>query len=248
MSVGVHSVDDAGLRSVRTAWLHPLPGVARQNGGMSQTQAIPGLDRERLVGLAFRMLGTMADAEDAVQEAFVRWYRLDNAASHDVHNPIGWFATTTSRICLDVLGSATRRRELYVGPWLPEPVPDARFLGGALAEASDPGEQLATSDAVSMALLAVMERMTPAERVAFVLRDVFEYSAADIAEVLGRSPGAARQLASSARAKVADSATLPDAGTLPPCGELNRPGSARRSYARFAPATWTAPSKRLTQR
>lgn len=83
---------------------------------MSAQLPVPGLDRDQLVGLAFRMLGTLADAEDAVQESFIRWYRLNEQQRNEVTNPVGWFAKTTSRICLDVLKSASRRRELYVGP------------------------------------------------------------------------------------------------------------------------------------
>ncbi|MFE6233953.1 sigma-70 family RNA polymerase sigma factor [Cellulosimicrobium sp. NPDC057862] len=170
---------------------------------MAQQSPVPGVDRGRLVGLAFRMLGTVADAEDAVQEAFVRWYRLDDAAREAVARPAGWFATATSRVCLDVLKSASRRHDLYVGPWLPEPVPDERYSLRPAPE-DDPAEHAVRSDSVSMALLTVMESMTPSERVAFVLRDVFAFPVADVADVLDRSPGAVRQLASSARARVRD--------------------------------------------
>lgn len=160
-----------------------------------------GVKREPLVGMAYRMLGSIPDAEDAVQEAFVRWYRLTDSERARVHNPIGWFAKTTSRICLDVLKSASRRHDLYVGPWLPEPVSPDRFLQPR-SEDQDPASRVAETESLSMALLTVMEQMTPAERVAFVMRDVFEYPIADIAEVLDRSPGAVRQLASSARARI----------------------------------------------
>lgn len=173
---------------------------------MSDALPVPGLDRDRLVGLAYRMLGTVADAEDAVQEAFVRWYRLDDAARRNVANPVGWFAKTTSRVCLDMLKSASRRHDSYVGPWLPEPVPDDRYAVHT-AEAGDPSERAMRTESVSMALLTVMETMTPAERVAFVLRDVFDFPVADIAEVLDRSPGAVRQLASSARTRIRDAGT-----------------------------------------
>ncbi|MCS4276572.1 RNA polymerase sigma-70 factor (ECF subfamily) [Mycetocola sp. BIGb0189] len=155
--------------------------------------------------MAFRMLGTVSDAEDAVQEAFIRWYRLDDHVRSSVTNPVGWFAKTTSRICLDVLKSSTRRHETYVGPWLPEPIPDSRFRVGLTVSGEDPLDRAEQGEAVSMALLTIMETMTPAERVAFVLMDVFGYSATDITEVLERSPGAIRQLASSARARLAKS-------------------------------------------
>ncbi|MCP2265805.1 RNA polymerase sigma factor SigJ [Promicromonospora thailandica] len=178
---------------------------------MTQGWPVPDLDRDRLVGVAYRMLGTVADAEDAVQEAFVRWYRLDGTARAAVGNPVGWFVRTTSRICLDVLKSAPRRRERYVGPWLPEPVPDGRY-GVPAPRDDDPELRAVRAESVSLALLTVMESMTPAERVAFVLRDVFGYPVAEIAEVLGRSPGAVRQLASSARARVAAAGPAADGG------------------------------------
>ncbi|MGM7424725.1 sigma-70 family RNA polymerase sigma factor [Cellulosimicrobium sp. ES-005] len=179
---------------------------------MSQTSGPRDVDRDRLVGLAFRMLGTVADAEDAVQEAFVRWYRLDDAGREAVTNRVGWFARTTSRVCLDVLKSAPRRHDRYVGPWLPEPVADGRYATPTLQD-GDPAELAVRSESVSMALLTVMESMTPAERVAFVLRDVFDVPVAEVADVLDRSPGAVRQLASSARARVAaggDVSGVPD--------------------------------------
>ncbi|WP_423464022.1 sigma-70 family RNA polymerase sigma factor [Promicromonospora sp. MS192] len=178
---------------------------------MTQVWPVTGLDRDRLVGLAYRMLGTVADAEDAVQEAFVRWYRLDEGARADVGNTVGWFARTTSRVCLDVLKSARRHHELYTGPWLPEPVPGGRFQVPA-PSGGDPAERALAAESVGMALLSVMESMTPAERVAFVLRDVFDYPVADVADILDRSPGAVRQLASSARARVAAHGPEPTAG------------------------------------
>lgn len=164
-------------------------------------------ERRRLLGLAYRMLGTTAEAEDAVQEAFVRWYRLDASERAAVENPAAWLTRVTSRVCLDVLGSARARRERYVGPWLPEPVPGdlfARGDGAGSVDVADPAERVARDESVSTALLVVLESMTPAERVAFVLHDVFGYSFAEVAETLGRTPAASRQLASSARAHVRD--------------------------------------------
>jgi RNA polymerase sigma factor (sigma-70 family) len=192
-------------------------GGLGDDGRMTHVWPVAELERSRLVGLAFRMLGTVADAEDAVQEAFVRWYRLDDDARAAVRNPVGWFARTTSRICLDVLKSASRRHELYVGPWLPEPVPDGRYR--VPAPDGDPADRAVRTASVSMALLTVMESMTPAERVAFVLRDVFGYPVAEIADVLDRSPGAVRQLASSARSRVAE--TGPELPTGEPGARLS---------------------------
>lgn len=150
--------------------------------------------RQHLTGVAYRMLGTTADAEDAVQETFARWYRLSEAERAAVDRPAAWLTRVLSRVCLDVLGSARARRERYVGEWLPEPVP---------ADAvDDPAERAALSDSVGLALLVVLETLTPAERVVFVLHEVFAVPFGEIAEAVGRSPAACRQLATSARRRV----------------------------------------------
>jgi RNA polymerase sigma-70 factor (ECF subfamily) len=162
-------------------------------------------ERRRLVGLAYRMLGTVSEAEDAVQEAYLRWYRLDDAERQAIANPAGWLTRVTSRICLDMLGSARARHERYVGQWLPEPVPENLFAGDAAEGASgagDPLDRVTLDESVSTALLVVLESMTPAERVAFILHDVFGYPFDEIAAIVGRSPTATRQLASSARRRV----------------------------------------------
>lgn len=145
-------------------------------------------ERARLLRLGYRMLGSTSDAEDAVQETYLRWYRLSEEERRAIERPVAWLVKAATRVCLDMLGSARARRERYVGPWLPEPVPTSTNA----------------DESVSMALLVVLEAMTPAERVAFVLHDVFGYAFADIAEILGRSPEACRQLASSARRRVRD--------------------------------------------
>ncbi|WGL50980.1 RNA polymerase sigma factor SigJ [Nocardioides sp. BP30] len=154
-------------------------------------------ERRRLIALGYRLLGTLEEAEDAVQETYLRWYRLSEAERAAVENPQGWLTRVASRICLDILKSARVRREQYVGPWLPEPVPSE-----LLAAPTDPADRITLDDTVSSALLVVLEAMTPAERVAFVLHDVFELPFAEIAEVVGRTPAAVRQLATSARRKV----------------------------------------------
>ncbi|WP_241965205.1 RNA polymerase sigma factor SigJ [Microbacterium telephonicum] len=157
--------------------------------------------RAALTAVAFGMLGTLADAEDAVQETYVRWMRLPDADRADIRSPGAWLTRVTGRICLDVLGSARARRERYVGEWLPEPVPaDSSVAHAAL----DPYERVERSEAVSTALLLVLETLTPAERVVFVLHDVFAVSFDEIAAVIGRSAAACRQLASSARRRVRD--------------------------------------------
>lgn len=164
-------------------------------------------ERRRLLSLAYRMTGTVADAEDVVQEAFVRWYRMTDAERAGILNPPAWLTTVASRISLDLLTSARRRREQYVGQWLPEPVPLDLFVGGeriapASASDADPLDRVALDDSVSTALLVVLEAMTPAERVAFVLHDIFDVPFPEIADIVGRSSAAVRQLATSARRHV----------------------------------------------
>jgi RNA polymerase sigma-70 factor (ECF subfamily) len=154
-------------------------------------------ERRRLVALAYRLLGTLEEAEDAVQETYLRWYRLAEEERAAIGNPQGWLTRVASRVCLDVLKSARVRREQYVGPWLPEPVPS-----DLLALPADPADRVTLDDTVSTALLVVLEAMTPAERVAFVLHDVFGLPFAEIADVVGRTPAAVRQLATSARRRV----------------------------------------------
>jgi RNA polymerase sigma-70 factor (ECF subfamily) len=156
-------------------------------------------ERRYLVSLAFRMLGTVAEAEDAVQETYARWYRMSEAERDAIEVPRAWLTRVASRICLDMATSARARRERYVGPWLPEPVPRAAFPA---ATGEDPLERVTLDDSVSTALLVVLEAMTPAERVAFVLHDVFAVPFKEIAEAVGRTPAACRQLAASARARV----------------------------------------------
>ncbi|MEX5270250.1 RNA polymerase sigma factor SigJ [Kocuria sabuli] len=179
--------------------------------------ALVNTERRRLVALAYRMLGTVGEAEDAVQEAFLRWYRLDEAERADIANPAGWLTRVTSRICLDMLGTARARRERYVGQWLPEPVPSAAFAGTGSADIAavtsagldDPLARVTLDDSVSTALLIVLEAMTPAERVAFILHDVFAYPFDDVADIVGRSPTALRQPASSARRRIRSQRTHP---------------------------------------
>lgn len=153
------------------------------------TDRDPHDHRPQLVGLAYRILGSVAEAEDAVQEAYLRLHRqtpgtIDNAGA--------WLTTVTSRVCLDRLASAQARRERYVGDWLPEPI----------TTEPDSAEQLESAESISMAFLVILETLTPAERVAFLLHDVFGYDYADIAATLERSETACRQLVSRARKHV----------------------------------------------
>ena len=147
--------------------------------------------RRRLRGLAYRMLGSMADAEDAVQEAYLRWHDADR---EHVAEPRAFLITTTTRICLDVLKSARVRREEYVGPWLPDPVTDTAALA--------PDAQTEMAEDLSVALLLALEQLSPLERAAFLLHDVFDYSFTQVADTLGRNEAACRQLASRARTRV----------------------------------------------
>jgi RNA polymerase sigma factor (sigma-70 family) len=158
--------------------------------------------RQRLINVAYRLLGSVADAEDAVQEAFIRWYALTPDAREAIETPVAWLTTVTSRICLDQLGSARARRERYVGQWLPEPVPDRTEWSGDAAV--DPAERITLDESIDMAFLVVLDSMSPAERVAFLLHDVFRYPFDEVSEIVGRTPAACRQLASTARRKVRD--------------------------------------------
>jgi RNA polymerase sigma factor (sigma-70 family) len=151
-------------------------------------------ERRRLTNLAYRLLGSLAEAEDAVQETYARWYAMTPEQRAAVEVPGAWLTTVASRVCLDLLGSARARRERYVGAWLPEPLPEP--------SSPDPADRVTLDESVNMALLVVLESMTPAERVAFVLHDVFRYSFAEIARITGRTPAACRQLASSARRRI----------------------------------------------
>ncbi|MFI9601009.1 RNA polymerase sigma factor SigJ [Streptomyces sp. NPDC052043] len=162
----------------------------------NSTDGIAG-ERRQLINVAYRLLGSASEAEDAVQDAYAHWYGLPRSRREEILSPGAWLTTVTGRICLDLLGSARARRERYVGAWLPEPLPDRAewdHAGG-----SDPADQIVLDESVVMAFLVVLESMTPAERVAFVLHDVFRYPFAEIADVLGRTPAACKQLAASAR-------------------------------------------------
>lgn len=145
--------------------------------------------RPRLVGVAYGLLGTIAEAEDAVQEA---WIRLQRSDPTEIEDLTGWLVTTTSRIALDVLRSARARRETYVGPWLPEP----------LESAPDPADSVSLTDSISWAMLVVLETLSPAERAVFVLHDVFGLTFDEVGGALGRDAVACRKLASRARKHV----------------------------------------------
>lgn len=159
-------------------------------------------ERRHLINLAYRLLGSLADAEDVVQETYLRWYAMTPQDREQIAAPGAWLTTVASRICLDQLGSARARRERYVGQWIPEPLPDTAEWT-SVRPAADPADRITLDESVTMAFLVVLETMTPAERVAFVLHDVFGYRFAEVGRIVGRTPGACRQLAGSARRRVA---------------------------------------------
>ncbi|HEX4831738.1 MAG TPA: RNA polymerase sigma factor SigJ [Trebonia sp.] len=201
------------------------------------TRPEPGLDavmgeRRQLINLAYRMLGSLAEAEDAVQEAYARWYALGAAQRAAIESPGGWLTTVASRVCLNLLGSARARREAYVGEWLPEPLPEpGEWPGGQPGAGADPADRVTLDESVAMAFMVVLESMTPAERVAFVLHDVFRYPFAEVAEITGRSPAACRQLASAARRRLR-------APRRPPGGQS--PDAARAGVVRAFKVAWEA--------
>lgn len=163
-------------------------------------------EKRQLINIAYRLLGSLAEAEDVVQETYARWFALSPRQRDAIESPGAWLTTVASRICLDLLGSARARRERYVGEWIPEPVPDpTEWLSGRPSRTSvDPADRVTLDESVNMAFLVVLESMTPAERVAFILHDVYGYPFDQVAEVTGRSPAACRQLASSARRRLRD--------------------------------------------
>jgi RNA polymerase sigma-70 factor (ECF subfamily) len=187
--------------------VQPAPGQGRPDPGLDAIMS----ERRQLINLGYRLLGSLAEAEDAVQEGYARWYAMSAQQREAIASPGAWLTTVVSRICLDLLGSARVRRETYVGEWIPEPVPDGtQWISerpGAIA--ADPADRVTLDESLTMAFLVVLESMTPAERVAFILHDVFRYSFPEIAEILGRTSAACRQLASSARRRVRASQAPP---------------------------------------
>src|SRR5437773_371472 len=188
--------------------------------------------RRRLLGLGYRMLGSMADAEDAVQETYLRWHAADRDS---VSDPRAFLMTTTTRICLDMLTSARAKREEYVGPWLPEPVLDTAALA--------PDRRTELAEDLSIALLLTLDRLSPLERAAFLLHDVFDFSFSEVASGLGRSEAACRKLAGRARSQVR--AARPRGATAPSAGPREIGGKHAQLLSAFAAATQAGDLNRL---
>ncbi|MEU7896668.1 RNA polymerase sigma factor SigJ [Nonomuraea sp. NPDC049152] len=176
------------------------PGHARTDPSLSAIMS----ERRQLINLAYRLLGSLAEAEDVVQETYARWYAMSRQQQEAIESPGAWLTKVASRVCLDLLGSARARRERYVGEWIPEPLPDrVEWVNGRSGgTTADPADRVTLDESINMAFLVVLESMTPAERVAFILHDVFRYPFAEVAEIVGRTPAACRQLATSARRRI----------------------------------------------
>jgi len=187
------------------------PEAATPRPPSPDAAAVFEAERPRLVRLAYRMLGSFAEAEDVVQEGWLRWSAAEQAA---IRSPGAWLTRVVTRLALDALKSARARRESYFGPWLPEPVVEA--------------EEEAAADEVTVTLMLALERLSPLERAAFLLHDVFGQPLEEIAATLGRDGAAVRQLASRARRHVRDSR---------PRFPVDRDASARITRAFFAAAS-----------
>lgn len=203
-------------------------------GAMSNPAASFEPHRRRLLGLAYRMLGSMADAEDAVQETYLRWHAADR---NKVLDPRAFLMTTTARVCLDMLTSARARHEEYVGPWLPEPVVDTAALA--------PDSHTELAEDLSIALLLTLDRLSPLERAAFLLHDVFDFSFGEVATTLERSEAACRQLATRAREHVR--AGRPRVTVAPPANSGEIDARHEELMSAFVAATRSGDLHALTQ-
>ena len=178
--------------------------------------------RPRLFGIAYRMLGSAADAEDIVQDVWVRWQTTDRSV---VRSAVAFLATTTIRLAINVMQSARWRRETYLGPWQPEPVDTS----------ADPGLGVERGEALELAVLILMEKLSPAERAAYVLREAFDYAYRDIADTLRLQEANARQLVSRARQHMANGRRRPAYGTGSSCRlQRNRPPDQYQSLMDIA--------------
>jgi RNA polymerase sigma-70 factor, ECF subfamily len=197
MPTGSSAVTDAG-RSWSSGDLIAGEDEAIMTSGSARDESDEGIEaaigafnesRPRLFGIAYRMLGSVAEAEDIVQEAWVRWQRTDRTV---VRNPAGFLTTVTTRLALNTTESARARREQYVGPWLPEPVDTS----------ADPSLGAEKAEALESAVLVLLEKVRPDQRAAYVLREAFDYSYDEVADILDTSAANARQLVSRAKKSV----------------------------------------------
>jgi RNA polymerase sigma-70 factor, ECF subfamily len=170
----------------------PNAKTGEHDDGLSAFAAV----RPRLFGIAYRMLGSAAEAEDIVQDVWLRWQATDRSV---VENPPAFLATTTTRMCINFAQSAQSRRETYIGPWLPEPVDTS----------SDPALGAERGEALELAILLLLEKLSPTERAAYVLREAFDYSYRQIADILQMEEANTRQLVSRARKHIADGRRTP---------------------------------------
>jgi len=187
---------------VSSCWYVPLDTAPEAGGPATDREERLAAEFERhrsyLRSVAYRMLGSLTEADDALQEG---WIRLDRAAPSDATNLRPWLTTVVGRICLDMLRARRSRREEYRGSWLPEPIVGA---------VSSPEDEAVLADSVGLAMLVILESLTPGERLAFVLHDVFAVPFEEVAGIVGRSPEASRQLASRARRRLRAGRTDPD--------------------------------------
>lgn len=147
--------------------------------------------RARLFGIAYRMLGTHAESEDILQEAYIKWHQ---ANAGEIETPEAWLVTIATRLSIDRLRKASRERETYIGPWLPEPI--------VVSDAISPLEELELASNLSMAFMVLLERLSPIERAAFLLHDIFDCAYSDVARIVGKTETASRQLIHRARERV----------------------------------------------
>jgi RNA polymerase sigma-70 factor (ECF subfamily) len=168
---------------------------------MDDGTAVFAAERRRLTGIAYRITGSLADADDVVQEAWFRFSKSwDPSSPTQIERPAAWLTTVVGRIALDHLKAARRDREVYVGPWLPEPIASDPLA----VSQPGPAEMAELASSLTMGFLHVLETLAPVERVVFVLADVFDVPFKEIAETVGKSPDACRQIASRARRRVHD--------------------------------------------
>jgi RNA polymerase sigma-70 factor (ECF subfamily) len=173
----------------------------RENRGDDTMDSSFSEHRKVLYGIAYRMLGSVADAEDMVQETWLRWQRQDQG---DIESPRAWMVTAVTRLCIDQLRLARRQREEYYGVWLPEPLVDT---------APSPSDSAELADSLTMAFMLMLERLSPLERAVFLLRDVFDYEYKEIAAIVGKSEANCRQIVSRAKSGLPGVSALPAAPT-----------------------------------